>query len=299
MFLKKSQIWIVVIVFSSILQSLYIPSLSCMESRDKFFLDLALKDPVVTLDETCAVALAAKSRFDAAVFSYDSFKQIVSDIEIRYPIFLLGKYINRGSLRKTIIDEIAANILAKLNSIKDRPVEYVNFAARGYFVDFIIAAKVLSQKPDANLSIHLIDNYNFTNYVSCRALFGDSRAITQDFVPRFVDKMFLSAEFAKESLGRKYPYEVEDDQALLKSCFMVEEGARQFVNFFKRMFPSAHLTLFLHENSGGYFAYITQRKIQPADVTDSGVTDSGAAAQGVTASSERDLAALFEKLKLR
>jgi len=282
MFLKKCHNLVVIAVFSSILQSLHIPPLSCMESRDKFFLDLALKDPVVTLDEICSVALAAKSGFDAAAFSYDSLKTVVSESEVNCPIFLLGEYMNRCLLSRTIIEEIVSSLLGKLNDIKDRPVEYADFGAKGYFMDFIIAVKVLSQKPDANLSIHLIDS-NFTDYVSCRALFGSSHAIAQDDAPCFVKAMFSSVEFSKEHLGSEYPYSAKNDQTLLKNCFMIKEGARQFVSFFKRMFPHAHLSLCLHENIHGYLEYITRQKINPADVTDT---------------SELSECALLEKLTL-
>ena len=188
MFLKKSQKMVLLVVFSAILNLLGITSLFCMQSRDHFFLDLALNYTDLAFDKIYDVAFDAKARmrtFEAAAFSYDSLKAVVSESEVNCPVFLLGEYMNRRLLSRFAIEERVSILLKKLNKIKDRPVEYVNFDARGYFMDFIIAAKVFSQKTDANLSIHLVD-HNFTDYVLCRASFGSSRAITQDAEPSFV-----------------------------------------------------------------------------------------------------------------
>jgi len=275
MFFKKRQKMVFLVGFSAILRLLSVSSLFCMQSRDQFFLDLTLNYSDLAFDKIYDVAFDAKARmrtFEAAAFSYDSLKAVVSECEVNCPVFLLGEYMNRRLLSRFAIEGRVSSLLAKLNNIKHRPVEYVNFGATGYFMDFIIAAKVLSQKPNATLSIHLIDS-NFTDYVLCRASFGSSRVITKDDDPCFVKIMFLSAEFAKESLGQEYPYSARKDHALLKNCFMIEEGARQFISFFKRMFPRANLSLCLHESMHGYFEYITRQKLSPADVTDTSVSD--------------------------
>lgn len=268
MFFEKCQNWALAVVSISILHLLNISHLSCMESRDQFFLNLALNYSDLAFDKIYDVAFDAKARmrtFETAAFSYDSLKSIVSECEVNCPVFLLGEYMNSRLLSGFAIEETVSSILEKINKIKHRPVEYVNFGAMGYFMDFIIAVKVLSQKPDANLSIHIIDA-NFTDYVFCRSSFGSSRAVTQEEVPCVVKIMSISAAFARESLGSEYPYSAKKDYALLKNCFVIEEGARQFVSFLKRVFPNAHISLFLHESLHGYFAYIARQKIKTADV---------------------------------
>lgn len=276
MFFKKRQKIVFLVGFSAILKLLCVSSLSCMKSRNSFFLKLAsLHHPDLAFDEIDKVSFSAKARMralDLQTFAYDSFKQVVSEYEISCPVFLLSEYMNRSLLSDFIIEKRVSSLLVKLGNIKDRPVEYVNFNAMGYFMDFIIAVKVLSQKPDANLSIHIIDA-NFTDYVFYRASFGSSRAVTQEEAPCVVKIMSIAAAFARESLGPEYPYSAKKDYALLKNCFVIEEGARQFVSFFKRMFPNAHISLCLHESRYGYFAYIARQKIKPADVTDMAEVD--------------------------
>ena len=162
-------------------------------------------------------------------------------------------------------NQVVAALLHKSHEIQDRPIEYAGFGTGGSFQDFVIIAKTLAQKPDAILSIHLIDP-KFTPYVKICDLLGHSRSIDQEQTTDFLALMDQFIPYARKNWGAEQLSDAEIEQNILGECLPIEEKMRQFVSFLKKMFPQATLSLSVHENGQSYLDYRGKQHLPCADV---------------------------------
>lgn len=92
--------------------------------------------------------------------------------------------------RETFENQVVKAILAKASTTKH--VQYVGFASGGMFQDLVILAKALSKKPNAKITIHLIDHKNLL-YADYKDLEGISREViyNENINPRKIMREFV------------------------------------------------------------------------------------------------------------
>lgn len=155
--------------------------------------------------------------------------------------------------------EVVSAFNEKLTSSKE-PIQYIGFGAGGMFQDLVILTKTLTQHPEAQINIHLID-YTYNCYLNLRLYLKSSREIydtCNDEPTESAIRYLLKAENIEQDEQTKdtIRYNLKKEGRLF----------RQFISALQKNFPKAQLSLFAHESTTGYLSYINAKKIAYPDI---------------------------------
>ena len=135
-----------------------------------------------------------------------------------------------------------------------RPVEYMSFGSGGMFQDLVILTKALAQKPDLNITVHMLDP-KFTPYVEGRDLLANGRAIDENVT---LDISSIKDLFRTKARENGVDESVADDQLdkqLQATCEHIELPFKQLLSFLKKTFPKASFSLEAHATAKNYLNY--------------------------------------------
>ena len=168
--------------------------------------------------------------------------------------------------REKFAEYVAAGMINQIRAKNKQTVNYTSFGSGGGLQDMIILTKVLAQEPDANLNIHLIDRQNRI-FVGALDYFKVKRQI--DIEQPELD--FFGSTFNEyvQSIKDKDKPKLTDEDLkaqLTTNCLQRQKQYKQFITFLKKTFPSAHISLFIHESTESYLAYLDKETLNYPDV---------------------------------
>ncbi|MFA6527617.1 MAG: hypothetical protein WCT20_04290 [Candidatus Babeliales bacterium] len=282
MFFRKHLACVFLLVTSSLLNAAF--KSSSLEQTDRRFLNLVLTNQAAALnkiDTENDAAIQHMKDLDiekkAPIEQCELFREFVQKQESVCPVILLGECTKEDFwdcrlsrtyqpfYRNCFEENVVTALLGKLTAIDTRQIEYVGFGVGGCFQDFVIVAKTLAQKPNAPLSIHLIDR-NFTPYVKWRDELNSGRCIDRDYFSDFIAQKPRLLGYGRKEWADENISDTQLEQRLFGECTRIEVQALQFIGFLKKMFPQSHLQLYLHESSESYLDYINRHQMTPADL---------------------------------
>ncbi len=197
------------------------------------------------------------------------------------PIFLLGECTKQDfwpcqlsrtwqpRYRNQFEARVVSSLQEKLNS--SDAVHYVGFGCGGMFQDLVIACKLLSQKSDGVLTMHLIDP-KFWGFLN---LYNKSK--DNDLNQPFEVDVQRRADFS-EGIDKLVDY-VQNMDALMRTLSLdevkrkiclepagIEDPAKQFLSFLKTSFPQAVLNLYLYAKATDYTDYVQKNGLPYPDM---------------------------------
>jgi hypothetical protein len=204
----------------------------------------------------------------------------VRKYEQENPLFLLGECTQNGffaciftrsinpSYRERFEERVSQKLIEKisLNKQNESPINYTSFGCGGALSETIILAKALAKKPNAHLTIHLIEGNNIS-YVAAVDFLGFSREmkINQKLF-NFNDKL---SEYRKFIESKGETLECTDNELhiqLVSNCMVIQKKNEQILTWLTSTFPDAKLSLFIHDFTDNYFKYLDKSKLPYADV---------------------------------
>lgn len=197
---------------------------------------------------------------------FDQFLALIQRHETTCPFFLLaecmGNYFgdlyvgpcilsrkDHPQYRVLFESKVVESAIAKL-ATPESHLEYVSFGSGGCFQDLVIITKILTAKPMATITIHVIDP-QYEDYVTCRTTLGYTTVVNAS---RLIDPhtpFFGSQQSQFNSI---------------RGIFVMQETFRQFIASLQTHFPLAHLALYVHDSGQHYLDYITKHKMPYADI---------------------------------
>jgi hypothetical protein len=172
--------------------------------------------------------------------------------------------------RDSFEEQISNYLVAKTHS-NNNVVMYTSFASGDAFPEMVILAKTLAKKPDAHITIHLIDS-NYKEYVALKNYFGLSREIIVDQgVTDCIDTLDRNTldEYIKQRREKENNIRLTDEQfrvAILNNYCITQKRFQQLKGWLAQTFPKARLSLFLHDSVEHYFEYMDKHNLPYADV---------------------------------
>jgi len=214
-----------------------------------------LSSPIATLDALDVIYDDfLKETTQNSVFRND-YKEVIRKFEQKSPIFLLGecsyKYCfltrkNHPEFRENFENHTCVLLQQKIEEKKGGSIYCISFGSGGLFQDLIIFSKTLSQYPEANLIIHLIDRVFNKTDENLKEFITQKEADKRDWIRPNIQLLIEDEKFETVKIKAKIS---------------------QFKNFLTTEFPHANITIYTHKNIDDYFDYIEKEKMSHADVT--------------------------------
>ncbi len=245
--------------------------------RRRSLLDMLLTDPEAALDRAHAVGDKCAKEGERTAESPERTKNLINKFTQQYPIFLLGECTKEDwghcllsrRYESKYRQEFESRVVRSLRNkaqLLERPVQYVGFGCGGIFQDHVILTKMLAQKPDAQLDVHLIDIKHIP-YIKYRDLLDGMRSIDPQAPADPTSVMANLKRIVRED--RAVPATMGDEEltrAIVNTCESIEAPARQSIAWLSKTFPHARLRLHIHDSMEGYYQHIERANIQSPDV---------------------------------
>lgn len=159
----------------------------------------------------------------------------------------------RKYYERTVCQEISKKITSGVG--KNNPVVYTSFGCGGMLEDMFVLAGALTQHPDAQFTIHLIDK-DHDGYVRALDTFNISRQIALQQRPLGLSEDLFLNQQVYEKLSEK----------LIFASLMIQKKGKQMLALLADTFPRAKLALYIHDLSDSYFNYLEQNGMDHADI---------------------------------
>lgn len=205
---------------------------------------------------------------------------------------------SKTGYREKFAEYVTTGMINQINEKRDQRVNYTSFGSGGGLQDMIVLTKVLAQKPDSSLNIHLIDRQNrifvrALDYFKMKREIGVKQPDLDFFGHRFNEYVqIIKAEDlqplidAKDQLTSKHVKE-KDDENLIKhyerqissfpkdedlkvqlttNCLQRQKRYKQFITFLTKTFPRAPISLFIHDSADSYCNYLNRESLGYPDV---------------------------------
>jgi hypothetical protein len=241
-------------------------------------------DPARTLEAVTAwethYAKTPRTWFDAS--GNLSYAEAVAEesalraaFDAQFPLFLLGECVTEGSrlcklsraycadYRAIFAAAASADIVKATDAVSEAPVQYVGYASGGNDLDLDILVRALTQRPQAQLTVHLVDLEN-RHSVRLRRAIGASRRVT---LTEGVD--FLHAD-TRAAIDRIV---AEDGNPGVRGAKQFAFGVArnearhvQFLAFLHRAFPAAQIALHMHDTAESYLVLVKDGTFPYPDV---------------------------------
>ena len=263
--------------------------LTAMEIASPRLIDSLLNDPGQTIKSIYATrnefteqakqeGLDKEKNVTKLLASLGSLSQ---QYEQKCPIFFLGECTDANDwfpcvftrslnpfYRKRFEEKVSQSLIEKITSNQiPGPINYTSFGCGGALPEMVILTKVLAQKPDACLNIHLIEGNNIC-YVSAVDHLNILREITPNqqlftFDDKTIDNYI---QIVKEKDGITDHDDNDIKVQLAENCFEVHKKYKQMITWLTQTFPHAKLSLFVHEFTDSYLDYLDKHNLSHADV---------------------------------
>jgi len=232
-------------------------------------------------DKFCAEAQKEKLDDEKDVSRLTSrYELLVKKYEKENPLFFLGECTENGffacvftrsinpSYRERFEERVSQKLIEKisLNKQSGSSISYTSFGCGGALSEVVILTKALAKKPNAHLTIHLIEGNNIS-YVSAVDFLGLSREITiNQKLFNFNNKLNEYKQFIA-SQGEKFEGTDNDLHVkLISACLSRQKKNEQILTWLTKTFPQAKVSLFIHSFTDSYFDYLDKHKLPYADV---------------------------------
>lgn len=206
----------------------------------------------------------------------EKFDALLQKFEKKCPLLFLGECTKESwgacllsrtyqqRYRNEFEKKVTNALIKKSNLHTDRAIQYVSFASGGGFQDLVILAKTLAQKPNAKIIIHLID-LKHTIYKAACDLLNDDQEIQKD---KLFDYNSISENFIVNARqrGNMKGSDEEIYNFLKDTCSEIREKNIQFISWLQKMFPKAHLSLYIHDNVKNYLIHRESHDLSLPDV---------------------------------
>lgn len=170
--------------------------------------------------------------------------------EEKCPIFLLSEHIcdncpadrkTKPHIRKNYEDKMTELYIQEIGD-NNRPISYTAFASGEGFQDMVLVAKVLTKKPNARITVNLID-----------VLYKPLLDAIKDLRVNPITDKYSSLTITPELLGTSEKTDNESNQKKVgKQLIIMLERFKQFNSFLKTHFPKATTSLYLHDTREAY-----------------------------------------------
>jgi hypothetical protein len=184
--------------------------------------------------------------------------------------------------RNNFENQVSKNLVTKIESTKEAketPITYTSFACGGALSEIIILTKTLAKKPNAHLTIHLID-LNHEHYVSFAKECGLSREINVgqtpiDFPHQLIDFPHHQLNETIKKIPKKswfsgfFSTKNNDDEikdTIFRDYFCTQKKYQHAIGWLTKTFPQAKLSLFIHDSTDSYLTYLDEHNLPHADV---------------------------------
>jgi hypothetical protein len=243
-----------------------------------------LSDPARTLEVVTAweshYTKTDRTRFDASgnlsyAATIESARTLRTSFEPKCPLFLMAECVTEGrricklgraycpNYRAVFGAAASGDLVSAIDRMHPVPVQYVGYASGGNYQDLVILTRALTQRPNAQLVIHLVDLSNRYS-VQLRDAIGVSRAVS---LTEGIDTLHENTRAAIESIV------AADGNPGIRFVKQFARGVErnearhvQFLMFLKRAFPTAHITLHMHDIAESYLALVKASRFPHPDV---------------------------------
>jgi hypothetical protein len=256
--------------------------------KEKDFIDLLLTEPVMAFNILSCInslcwceinsamdVITGAAKANASDYEYDGrtevalLKNYFQKYEKLCPVFCCGlPYSMRPPplrpqhpLCETFHEKIISAVLDKIGTT-NKTIHYVTDPMDGLFTDLFILSRVLAQKPNASIAVHILNGKN-KEYCIFKDAHQLTRALdTHDTIDWFT-RMKRVNTYVKNNNIYHHP-----DSAVTIGVFFEETElfVKPTLTFLRKSFPLAHIELYLHSDHTDYWNYREEHKLPVADI---------------------------------